>query len=101
MNIKKGDNIIVITGGDKGKKGKVVKAFPALGKIVVEGINVRKKHQKPRKSGEKGQILSIAMPIKVANVMIVDPKDNTRSRVGSKIVAGKKVRISKKSGQEI
>jgi large subunit ribosomal protein L24 len=71
MNIKKGDNVIAIAGKDKGKKGKVVKAMPKMNKVVVEGINMMKKHQRPRKSGEKGQVISIAMPINVSNVKIV------------------------------
>ncbi len=68
MNIKKGDNVIAIAGKDKGKKGKVIKAMPKVNKVVVEGINMMKKHQRPRKSGEKGQVLNVAMPINVSNV---------------------------------
>ena len=68
MKIKKGDKVIVISGKDKGKSGQVVKAIPKENKIVVSGVNVLKKHQKPRKSGEKGQILDKAMPIDVSNV---------------------------------
>ncbi len=71
MKIKKGDNIIVIAGKDKGKKGKVTKAFPALNRVLVEGVNKAKKHQKPRKSGEKGQMIEIERPINVSNVKIV------------------------------
>ncbi len=66
--IKKGDKVIVTSGKDKGKSGHVVKAIPKENKIVVSGVNVLKKHQKPRKSGEKGQILDKAMPIDVSNV---------------------------------
>lgn len=68
MKIKKGDNVIIMTGKDKGKKGKVVRALPKLEKVVVEGLNISKKHQRPRKSGEKGSIIEIAMPIHVSNV---------------------------------
>ncbi|MBP6883654.1 MAG: 50S ribosomal protein L24 [Candidatus Pacebacteria bacterium] len=68
MKLKKGDNIIVITGKDKGKKGKIVRSLVKDNKVVVEGINMMKKHQRPRKSGETGQILSIAMPIHASNV---------------------------------
>ncbi|HEY4715001.1 MAG TPA: 50S ribosomal protein L24 [Candidatus Paceibacterota bacterium] len=70
MNIRKGDNVIVITGRDKGKKGKVVKAFPKLSRVLVEGVNKVKKHQRPRKSGEKGQVMEVAMPIQVSNVKL-------------------------------
>ena len=68
MKIKKGDNVIVLTGKDKGKKGKVVRAFPKKGKVLVEGLNMAKRNQRPQKSGEKGQIMNIAMPIHVSNV---------------------------------
>lgn len=73
MKIKKGDNVIVIAGADKGKKGKVVKAIPSLNKVVVEGINIRKKAHKSRKKGDPSQIIDIAMPVDVSNVA---KKDN-------------------------
>ena len=72
MKIKKGDNVIIIAGKDKGKKGKVVNAMPKDNKVVVEGANMSKKHQRPRKSGEKGSIKSIEMPINVSNVKKLD-----------------------------
>jgi large subunit ribosomal protein L24 len=68
MKIKKGDNVILIAGKDKGKKGKVVRVMPKENKIIVEGLNMMKKHQKPRKSGEKGTMINIAMPINASNV---------------------------------
>jgi large subunit ribosomal protein L24 len=68
MKIKKGDNVIVLAGKDKGKKGKVLKAMPRENKVVVEGINVSKKHQRARRQNEKGTIIDIAMPIHVSNV---------------------------------
>lgn len=68
MKLKKGDNAIIITGKDKGKKGKIVRVLPKKNKVVVEGLNMLKKHQRPRKSGEHGQIISMAMPIDVSNV---------------------------------
>ncbi len=101
MKIKKDDNVIVISGKDKGKTGKVVKAFPALNRVVVAGVNIKKAHNRPQKSGQKGQIIDKTMPIHVSNVMIVDPKTNKRSRIGLKIDAGKKVRVSKKSGMTV
>jgi len=101
MKLKKGDNVIIITGKDKGKKGKIVRVLPEKNKVVIEGLNMMKKSQRPRKSGEKGQIISIAMPIHASNVMIVDPKTGKGSRIGKKIIGDKKVRISKKSNQEI
>jgi large subunit ribosomal protein L24 len=68
MKIKKGDNVIVIAGSQKGKKGKIMKAFPTLNKVVVEGINLRKKAHKSKKKGDPSQIIEIAMPIHVSNV---------------------------------
>jgi large subunit ribosomal protein L24 len=101
MNIKKNDNVIVITGKDRGKTGKVSKAMPSSGKVVVEGLNVMKRHERARKQGAKGQTVSVSMPINVSNVMIVDAKTGKRSRVGKKLVGGKYVRIARKSGGEI
>lgn len=68
MKLKKGDNVIVITGKDKGKKGKIVSVLVEKNKVVVEGINMMKKHQRPRKSGEKGSVIDMAMPIHASNV---------------------------------
>jgi large subunit ribosomal protein L24 len=98
MKIKKDDNVIVISGKDKGKTGKVSKAFPAENKILISGVNVRKSHEKARKSGSKGQIVEKSMPIHVSNVMIVDPKTGKQTRIGKKEVNGKNVRFAKKSG---
>ncbi|KKR79602.1 MAG: 50S ribosomal protein L24 [Candidatus Nomurabacteria bacterium GW2011_GWA2_40_9] len=67
MKLKKGDNIIMIAGKDKGKKGKITKAIPTENKVVVEGINMMKKHQRPRKSGEKGSVINMAMPVHASN----------------------------------
>ena len=68
--IKKNDNVIILTGKDKGKTGKVIKSFPSDNKVVVEGLNLVKKHQRPRKEGQKGQVVDQAMPIHVSNVAI-------------------------------
>jgi large subunit ribosomal protein L24 len=68
MNIKKGDNVIVIAGSNKGKKGKVLKSIPSLNKVIVEGVNLKKKAHKAKKKGDQSQILEIAMPIHVSNV---------------------------------
>jgi large subunit ribosomal protein L24 len=101
MKLKKGDNIIIIAGKDKGKKGKIVTVLVEKNKIVIEGLNMMKKHQRPRKSGEKGSKMNIAMPIHASNVQVVDPKTGLRTRVGKKKVGDKMIRITKKSGQEI
>ena len=68
MKIKKGDNVIIITGKDKGKKGKIIRVLVKKNKVIVEGLNMTKKHQRPKKSGEKGMMLDIAMPIHASNV---------------------------------
>lgn len=72
MKLKKGDNVIVITGKDKGKKGKIVKVLVQENKVVVESVNMMKKHQRPKKSGEKGIKISIAMPLDASNVRKID-----------------------------
>jgi large subunit ribosomal protein L24 len=101
MKLKKGDNVIVIAGKDKGKKGKIIRVLPLKNKVVVEDTNVLKKSQRPKRSNEKGQIINIAMPINSSNVMIIDPKTGKGSRIGKKEVGGKMVRIARKSNQEI
>ncbi len=99
MKIKKNDTIIVIAGKDKGKTAKVIKSLPKSNLVVVEGINMRKKHERARKANSKGQIIEKAMPIHVSNVMILEGKAGVR--IGKKVVVGKNVRISRKSGKEI
>ncbi|RLC33509.1 MAG: 50S ribosomal protein L24 [Candidatus Nealsonbacteria bacterium] len=102
MKIKKGDNVIVISGKDKGKKAKVLRAFPKENKIVVEGVNVVTKHSRPRRAGEKGQIMHIAMPINVSNVMVVCSKCEKPTRVGYEVLPNKtKVRICKKCKSQL
>lgn len=99
MKIRKDDNVIVISGKDRGKTGKVLKAMPKENKVLIAGVNVLKRHERPRKSGSKGQIIDKPMPVHVSNVMIVDPKDGKRTRVGVKVEANKKkVRVTKNSG---
>ena len=98
MRIKKGDNVIVIAGKDKGSEGKVLRVFPHKSLVLVEGVNMQKKHQKARRGGAKGQITEFAAPIHVSNVAIKDPKTGKPSRIGYKTEGGEKVRISKKSG---
>ncbi len=98
MKIKKGDNVIVISGKDKGKTGKIDKAFPERGSVIIVGVNVRKVHKRGRKSGEKGQIVDKSLPIDVSNVMLLDPKTNKPTRLGKKKVGEKWFRVAKKSG---
>lgn len=97
MKLKKGDKVIVISGKDKGKVGEIVRAFPQEAKIVVAGVNLKKAHKRPTKSGQKGQIVDVAAPIDASNVMIIDPKTGKPTRISYETVDGKKVRVSKKS----
>ena len=99
MKIHKGDKVIVITGKDKGKTGVVDKAIPTMSRVVVSGVNVRKLHQRARRAGEKGQIVEKSMPINVSNVMLLE--GGKRVRAGNKVVDGKKIRVSRKSGNAI
>jgi large subunit ribosomal protein L24 len=101
MKIKKGDNIEIIAGKDKGKRGKVVRTLPRLNKVVVEKLNIQKKHLRPRKEGEQGQRVEIAAPINISNVMLVCPHTDKLTRVGYRVDGGQKVRISKRSQKEI
>ncbi|KKR02915.1 MAG: 50S ribosomal protein L24 [Parcubacteria group bacterium GW2011_GWF2_39_13b] len=101
MKIKKNDTILIISGKDKGKKGKVLKVMPKESKIVVEGLNLIKKHQRPRKQGEKGQVIEIARPFNISNVKLVCPKCGQGTRVGYKIAEKEKFRMCKKCDSEI
>ena len=101
MKLKKGDNVIVTTGKDKGKKGKIVRVLPSENKVIVEGLNMVKKHQRPRRSGEKGSMIDVAMPINSSNVQIIDPKTGKATRLGKKKVGDKMVRVARSSNQEI
>ena len=97
MNVKKNDTVIVLSGKDKGKKGKVLEAMPAAGKDVVEGIC----HVKPKKQGDQGGIVSREIPMYASKVMLVCPKCGKATRHAVKLADGKKVRVCKKCGQEI
>lgn len=101
MKIKKGDKVIVIAGADKGKVGTVQKSFPALHKVVVDGVNVRKKHQKPTQGNPEGSIVEIYAPIHVSNVAIYDEKLKKGVRVGYVKDGDKKVRVNKKTGAKL
>jgi len=101
MKIKKGDIVLVISGKNKGKKGKILRAFPKESKVLIEGVNLMKKHQKPRKTGEKGQIIQKPAPIDISNVKMICPKCSKAVRLGYKIVDDKKYRICKKCNKQI
>ena len=101
MKIKKGDRVIVLSGKDKGKEGVVHRALPADGKVIVEGVHTIKRHQKSRSATDPGGIVSIDKPIPVSNVAVISPGDGKPTRVGYKLVDGKKVRVCKRTGEEI
>ncbi|MCM3598868.1 MULTISPECIES: 50S ribosomal protein L24 [Bacillaceae] len=101
MHVKKGDKVMVISGKDKGKQGTVLAAFPKKDRVLVEGINIMKKHSKPSQSNPQGGIISQEAPIHVSNVMPLDPKSGEPTRVGFKVVDGKKVRVATKSGETL
>jgi len=111
MKIKKGDNVLIISGKDKGKTAKVLKSFPKEVKILVEGVNLKKKHTKPKKQGEKGQVINSPAPINVSSVKLICSKCGKAVRIGYKIEkdptsprlqgATKKYRICKKCQAEV
>lgn len=100
MHIKKDDMVVVIAGKDKGKEGKVLQAIPKQERVIVEGVNMVTKHQKPNQRLQTGGIIHQEAPIHVSNVMILDPKEKKPTRVASKVLKdGKKVRVAVKSGE--
>ncbi len=102
LRIHKNDTVVVLSGKYKGKTGKVLQAFPKDSTLLVEGINIVKKHKRAGKKGDEGGIIELTKPIAAHKVMLVDPVTNKPSRVGMKVVKGqKKVRISKRTGEEI
>ena len=101
LKIKKGDRVLVLSGKDKGKDGVVERALPAEGKVVVQGVNTAKRHRKSRSATDAGCIIDIDMPIDVSNVAVISPTDGKPTRVGYKIVDGKKVRICRRTGAEL
>ena len=101
LKIKKGDRVVVLTGRDKGKTGEVLKAFPRDNKVIVQGVNVAKRHQRPTQTSGGG-IIEKEAPIHASNVAHIDPKDSKPTRVGfKKLDDGTKVRIARRSGEVI
>ena len=102
MKIKKDDLVVVLSGKDKGKQGKVLRALPSKNKVVVEGVAIVKKAMRPTQNNQQGGIVSKEAPIDVSNVALVDPKDGKPTRVGYRVSEdGTKVRYAKRSGEEI
>ena len=101
MRIKKNDNVMVITGKDRGKQGKVLRVLLEDNKVLIEGMNLKKKHQRPRKQGEKGQMVDMPHPIDLSNVLLSCSSCGKGVRMGAKMNGTKKVRICKKCSKEI
>lgn len=101
MKIKKNDTVLIISGKDRGKTGKVLEVFPKENKLVVENANLRKKHVKPKKQGEKGQVVEVPSKVFISNVKLVCPKCGKPARVGYKMIENKKYRICKKCNSEM
>jgi large subunit ribosomal protein L24 len=102
MKIRKGDKVRVLSGKDRGQEGEVMFAFPAKDKVIVEGVNMMKKHQKPQQQNQPGGIIDIDMPMHVSNVAILSPTDGKPTRVGYRFTPeGKKVRICRRTGADL
>lgn len=101
MKVKKGDNVLIISGKDKGRTAKILKSLVKERKVLVDGINLKKKHVKPKKEGEKGQVISVAAPLDVSNIKFLCPKCGKATRLGYKIDKDKKFRICKKCQSEV
>ena len=101
MNVKKGDTVIVLSGKDKGKQGKVLEVMPSEGKVVVEKVNLVSRHTKPRKQGETGGIVQREAAMYASKVQVVCPKCNKGTRIAHKIENGKKTRVCKHCGAEL
>lgn len=101
INLKKGDLVIVISGEDKGRKGHVLRAFPKTGRVIVEKVNMIKKHAKPSQSNPQGGIITMEAPVHASNVMLFNEKLNTVSKPVIKIQDGRRVRVCQKSGDEL
>ncbi len=112
LKIRKGDRVRVLTGKDRGKEGEVMRAFPATGKVIVDGVNIAKKHQRPTQATQQGGIIDKDMPIPVANVAIVCSSCNKPTRIGYRFddkggvpgvggSRGRKIRICRKCGGDL
>jgi len=101
LHVKKGDEVMVIAGKDRGRKGKVLRVFAKKRKVVVENINVYKRHQKPTKENQAGGIIDKPMPMAISNVMLIDKGSGKATRVGRRRIEGKWLRYSRRSGELI
>lgn len=101
MKIKKGDTVAIIKGKDRGKTGKVLRVFGRENKVFVEGVNMKKRHTRPRKAGQKGEIITISHPLALANMMLVCNHCGKKTRVGYRVSGAQKMRICKKCEREL
>ncbi|MCB5267141.1 MAG: 50S ribosomal protein L24 [Candidatus Cloacimonetes bacterium] len=101
LNLKKGDYVVVISGEDKGKKGHVLRAYPKTGRVIVEKVNLIKKHAKPSQRNPQGGIITMEAPINASNVMLFNEKLNAVSKPVIQIREGNRIRVCKKSGDEL
>ncbi|MED5167474.1 MAG: 50S ribosomal protein L24 [Actinomycetota bacterium] len=102
MKIKKGDKVRVLAGKDRGKEGNVSRAMPAENKVIVDGVNIAKRHQKPTNATMQGGIIDKAMPVEASNVAVLSPSDGRPTRIGYRYNdAGEKVRICKRTGVDL
>ena len=101
LKVKKGDEVIVLTGKSKGQKGTITQAMPTQNKVIVSGVNVATRHRKPSQANPQGGIVKQEMPIHVSNVALLDPESGAATKVGYKVGGDKKVRIARKSGEVI
>ena len=101
LHVKKGDTVVVLSGKDKGKQGKIITAMPSKGQVVVEDVNKVKRHTKPSMKAPQGGILDKEMPLNACKVQLICPACNKATRIGHKIVDGKNVRVCKKCGEVV
>ena len=101
LHVKKGDTVVVLSGKDKGKQGKIISAMPSKGMVVVEDVNKVKRHTKPSMKAPQGGILDKEMPLNVCKVQLICPSCNKATRIGHKQVDGKNVRVCKKCGEVV
>jgi len=99
--IKKGDNVVVISGSDRGKRGEVLRVIPKEDRAVVQGVNVVQRHTKPTGMGNPGGIVAVEAPVHLSNLKLIDPKTGTPTKVGFRVADGAKVRVAKATGNVI
>lgn len=101
MKVKKGDTVLVVSGKDRGRTAKILRSLPKEDKILVDGINIKLKHNRPKKQGEKGQVVKVPAPLNVSNVKFLCPKCGKPTRLGYEVKDGKKFRICKKCKAQV